>query len=92
MPEPALSAVADLIAERDRLAHHVAILNGKLIDVTSQLTAITGGDPDAVYREVVRKAYRRGYLAGRGAQRRGAPAVTNPERHARTWVREAIHG
>lgn len=33
--------------------------------------------------EAQRKAYRRGYLAGRSSMQRGAPAVTNPERRAR---------
>ena len=40
--------------------------------------------------DIGRKLYRRGYLAGRAAQRRGAPLTTAPERHARGWAREAI--
>lgn len=40
--------------------------------------------------DMIRRAYRRGYLAGRAASRRGAPAVTNPERNARGWVRETL--
>jgi hypothetical protein len=40
--------------------------------------------------EAVRAAYRRGYHAGYGARANGKLRVTNPERHARTWVREAL--
>ena len=40
------------------------------------------------FPELVRQAYRRGYLAGRAAQRRGAPAASNPEAAARGWVRK----
>ena len=40
--------------------------------------------------EIGRKLYRRGYLAGRAAQRRGAPLTTAPERYARGWARETI--
>lgn len=45
---------------------------------------------EAIWPDKIRGSYRRGYLAGRSAQRRGAPAVTNPERSARGWVREAV--
>ena len=41
-------------------------------------------------RETARVMYRRGYLAGHAARRRGAPAVTNPERHARGELRELL--
>lgn len=34
--------------------------------------------------------YRKGYLAGRAAKRRGDPAVTNPERHARSETRRLL--
>lgn len=40
--------------------------------------------------EVGRKLYRRGYLAGRSAARRGAARETAPERHARGWAREML--
>lgn len=40
--------------------------------------------------EIGRKLYRRGYLAGRAAVRRGAPRETAPERHARGWAREML--
>lgn len=40
--------------------------------------------------EVGRKLYRRGYLAGRAAQRRGAPSTSAPERHARGETRELL--
>jgi hypothetical protein len=40
--------------------------------------------------EAIRAAYRRGYYAGRASQRRGAPAIDDPERHARGWIREVL--
>jgi hypothetical protein len=73
-------SVAELERERNRLARQVQILNDKLLEVT-----------DPKYEaSIVRRAYRRGYLSGRAAQRRGAVAVTNPEKYARTWVREMV--
>jgi hypothetical protein len=75
-----VAAVAQLARERDELARRVAILDAKLVEVTNWHHE----------REAVRAAYRRGYFAGRAAQRRGAPAVSDPERRARGWVREAL--
>jgi hypothetical protein len=66
-----------LMAERDRLEIEVAALRKKLAAVPAEA-------------DVVRKAYRRGYMAGRESQRRGAEAVTNPERTSRGWLRQAI--
>jgi hypothetical protein len=40
--------------------------------------------------DIGRRLYRRGYLAGRAAQRRGAVRETAPERHARGWAREML--
>lgn len=40
------------------------------------------------FPELVRQAYRRGYLAGRASQRRGAPVAPSPEQTARGWVRK----
>lgn len=75
-----VAQVAEVVRERDELARRVRILDAKLLEVT-----------DPRYEgDLVRRAYRRGYLAGRAAQRRGAPAVTNPERAARGWVRQAV--
>jgi hypothetical protein len=68
-----------LMAERDRLEVEVAELRARLALVPAEA-------------DVVRRAYRRGYLTGRAAQRRGEPAVTNPERQARGWVRQAVVG
>lgn len=47
---------------------------------------------DAQQREqdIARRFYRRGYVAGRAAKRRGAPALTNPERHGRRETREIL--
>lgn len=41
--------------------------------------------------EIARTMYRKGYRAGRAAVRRGAPAVTNPERHARGDLRRMLN-
>jgi hypothetical protein len=40
--------------------------------------------------EVGRTMYRRGYLAGRAAQRRGAAVVPDPESRARGTAREML--
>lgn len=45
---------------------------------------------DAAQAELARRMYRRGYLAGRAAARRGAPAETAPERHARGDLRRLL--
>jgi hypothetical protein len=47
-------------------------------------------DAEAQQQEIARTMYRRGYLAGRSSQRRGDPAVTNPERHARGEARRLL--
>jgi hypothetical protein len=47
-------------------------------------------DAEARQQDVARTMYRRGYLAGRASQRRGDPAVTNPERHARGEARRLL--
>ena len=75
-----VAQVAQLARERDEFARQVAILDAKLIQLTDQM----------LKDEAIRAAYRRGYFAGRASQRRGAPAVDDPERHARGWIREAL--
>jgi len=75
-----VAQVVQLVRERDELARRIAILDAKLIEVTDQ----------SHEGEAVRAAYRRGYFAGRASQRRGAPAVPDPERHARGWIREVL--
>jgi hypothetical protein len=70
-----------LARERDELARRVAVLDAKLVELTSCWMG---------EREAVRAAYRRGYFAGRASQRRGAAAIEDPERHARGWVREVL--
>lgn len=67
------------------LADQVALLEAERDDLAARVELLSGK-----LDGIVRKAYRRGYLTGRASQRRGAPQVTNPERHARTWVREAL--
>lgn len=73
--------VAELVRERDELARRVAVLDAKLVEVTDLWEAERG---------TVRAAYRRGYFAGRTSARRGAPAVDDPERRARGWMREVL--
>jgi hypothetical protein len=75
-----VAEVAQLARERDEFARQVAILDAKLIELTDRM----------LEGEAIRAAYRRGYFAGRAAQRRGAPAVEDPERHARGWIRKAL--
>jgi hypothetical protein len=75
-----VAEVAQLARERDEFARQVAILDAKLVELTDRM----------LEGEAIRAAYRRGYFAGRAAQRRGAPAVEDPERHARGWIREAL--
>jgi hypothetical protein len=75
-----VAQVAQLAHERDEFARQVAILDAKLIELTDLM--LNDG--------AIRAAYRRGYHAGRAAQRRGAPAVDDPERHARGWIRKAL--
>ena len=75
-----VAPVAQLARERDEFARQVAILDAKLIELTDRM----------LEGEAVRAAYRRGYYAGRASQRRGAPAVDDPERRARGWVREVL--
>jgi ribosomal protein L13 len=75
-----VAEVAQLVRERDEFARQVAILDAKLIELTDRM----------LEGEAVRAAYRRGYYAGRASQRRGAPAVPDPERHARGWIREVL--
>ncbi|MGI9097031.1 MAG: hypothetical protein ACR2H2_00780 [Solirubrobacteraceae bacterium] len=75
-----VAQVAQLARERDEFARQVAILDAKLIELTDQM----------LKDEAIRAAYRRGYFAGRASQRRGAPAVDDPERHARGWIRKAL--
>jgi hypothetical protein len=75
-----VAQVAQLARERDEFARQVAILDAKLIELTDRM----------LEGEAIRAAYRRGYFAGRAAQRRGAPAVEDPERHARGWIRKAL--
>lgn len=41
-------------------------------------------------QDIARRMYRRGYLAGRAAKRRGEPAVTNPESRGRRETREML--
>lgn len=45
---------------------------------------------DGHVADVARRMYRRGYLAGRAAQRRGAALTTAPERHARGELRTML--
>lgn len=73
-------ALVRILNERDELQRRVLVLERKLLQLS---------DPsrDA---EVVRKAYRRGYIVGRNAKRRGDPVDPAPEKNARTFVREAI--
>jgi hypothetical protein len=75
-----VAEVAQLARERDEFARQIAILDAKLIELTDRM----------LEGEAIRAAYRRGYFAGRAAQRRGAPAVDDPERHARGWIRKAL--
>jgi len=75
-----VAQVAQLAREREQLARQVAILDAKLIELTDRM----------LEGEAIRAAYRRGYFAGRAAQRRGAPAIEDPERHARGWIRQAL--
>lgn len=75
-----VAQVAQLVRERDELARRIAILDAKLIEVTDQSRE----------SHAIREAYRRGYFAGRASERRGAPAVPDPECHARGWVREVL--
>lgn len=75
-----VAQVAQLARERDEYARQVTILDAKLIELTDQM----------LKDEAIRAAYRRGYHAGRASQRRGAPAVDEPERHARGWIRKAL--
>jgi hypothetical protein len=75
-----VAQVAQLARERDEFARQVAILDAKLIELTDRM----------LEGEAIRAAYRRGYFAGRASQRRGAPAVDDPERHARGWIREVL--
>lgn len=66
-----------------RLADAVALLEAERDHLAARVREL-----EAHQSDVARRMYRRGYLAGRAAQRRGAPAVTNPERHARGEARE----
>jgi hypothetical protein len=75
-----VAQVAQLARERDEFARQVAILDAKLIELTDRM----------LEGEAIRAAYRRGYYAGRASQRRGAPAIDDPERHARGWIREVL--
>ena len=75
-----VAQVAQLARERDEFARQVAILDAKLIELTDRM----------LEGEAIRAAYRRGYFAGRASQRRGAPAIDDPERHARGWIREVL--
>lgn len=77
-----LEAVARLVDENERLRHRVLVLDAKLIELSD----------DTEDRDTIRRAYRRGYCTGYHAGRRGAPQVTNPERHARGWVARALEG
>ncbi len=72
--------VAELEAERNELARRVAVLDTKLIEISDL----------AHERELIRRTYRRGYHAGYAAGRASAVELSNPERRARTWVREAL--
>lgn len=72
--------------ESASLSGAVALLEAELDDLRARLVEVTEREQD-----IVRRMYRRGYLAGRAAQRRGAPVVTNPERHARTELREMLN-
>jgi hypothetical protein len=67
---------------------------GVVADVIERLIAERVADLIAVHgereRDIARRMYRRGYLAGRAAQRRGAMVITNPERHARGELREIL--
>lgn len=70
---------------------------GLLSEVTAAVAAVVEARVESARAgfaereaDMIRRAYRRGYIAGRASQRRGAPAVTNPERAARTWVRETL--
>lgn len=68
-------AVERMERERDELRG----LNDLLAARVAQLEDLH----DRELSEKLRAAYRRGYLTGRAAKRRGAGAVTNPERAAR---------
>jgi hypothetical protein len=65
--------VAALEAERDALARRCQVLDAKLIELSD--------DPER--REELRKAYRRGYFAGRAAESRRELRITNPEANCR---------
>jgi hypothetical protein len=65
------------------IADSVALLEAERAALADRVRKLEGDQSD-----VARRMYRRGYLAGRSAQRRGAPAVTNPERLGRGETRE----
>lgn len=71
--------------ESGSLTGAVALLEAERDDLRARLVEVTEREQD-----IARRMYRRGYIAGRAAQRRGAPPITNPERHARTELREIL--
>jgi hypothetical protein len=67
------------------LANAVAKLESERDELAGRLQRLAGVDA-----EVVRRVYRRGYWAGRSAQRRGRGIETAPERHARGEIRALL--
>lgn len=68
-----------------RLADHVSMLEDERDRLLVRVAELQRRQAD-----VARRIYRRGYLAGRAAQRRGAPLTTAPERHARGELRQLL--
>jgi hypothetical protein len=82
-------SIADMVRAVETDRDTLAALNDML---ARRLAELEDDERDAArkHRELLRQTYRRGYLAGRSAQRRGALHVTNPEVNARGWLREAL--
>lgn len=68
------------------LAESVAVLEAERDQLAARLAEVEQREQD-----IARRMYRRGYIAGRAAKRRGAPLVTNPERHARGEIRGLLN-
>jgi hypothetical protein len=76
--------VSEAMLERDQLRRKVNVLNAKLIEISDLVNS------DQERAAEIRRAYRQGYKTGYSAGRASSEELTNPERRARGWIREAI--
>lgn len=83
------AGITQLVRERDDLLRACRERDARIAELKATVARLDL-EAKAGRPEVARLAYRRGYLTGRAAKRRGAPANPSPEYHARGFLRQLM--